>query len=1650
MSIPVNVNVEKISIRKPNISLSTVAIYLLVIAAVSSFAFWRTRAEKPNNPQVQNALSATSIWGVKEDPFFSLSSSRTYGSNGSPRVWLSYRGVSSMDFRVYKVKDPSKFFKGLKDAHQIGEGEDPGPKSQPELLATINDTKNYFYDSIKSYVREQVSYGVRKRVNDALGRNKEFERRPLNVADYARVPLLNPDQMVTSWREQLPELNDDSDRKQVVLGKREPGVYLVEAVNGLQRAYTAVIVTDLAMVQKVSSEGDVIVQAVNRRTGAPQPNASVEVLRNKIALANGQTNTDGIFQSKVPKEKSSSTEAEAPQNQYLIMGRSGENFFISDLDSFYFAESESDSKLVGYIYTDRPVYRPEHKVNFKGILRNLDSKGYTLLQQKTVNVTVEDTEGSKIYEKDLPLSPHGTFKGTLDVPAKAKLGNYTITAHVGENTAQGYYEVDEYKKPEYKVYVKTEKPYVAVGDKAKFTIEAKYFFGAPVANAEVKYYVTRSRHYSYWWDEGDDSADYGIEGEEEDDGDDYYSGYGSDIIEEKEAKLDSQGKLTVEVDAKAPEKEDAEYDYEYRLEAEVTDASRRALTGSGSFVATRGALMADAFSTRWVYGVGQNALIQVRTSDYQGKPVSTRVTLEFNERRWEKVMKKDSQGYEYETWAPKDTTLSKAEVTTDARGMATHDYKTEKAGVIYIRTITYDKGKAIPSFGSTIYVTDNTDGWAANYMTYNYDAITLIPDKKSYQVGETAHVLALLQHDNASLLVTTEMYNVMSMRRMDVKGRSVMIDVPIESRFAPNFYLSVAYVKNNEFFTAEQRMVVPARDKMINLSIIPNKKEFRPRETASYTVLAQTVDGQPVPNAEVSMGVVDEAIYSIAGEQVGNIKADFYGRRWNRVSTEFASSFRVVGYAGRKPALLAENKKSNQLADFKNEEEQPLAEPTVRKDFKDTAFWTPDAVTGADGKAVIEVKLPDNLTTWRATARAVTSDTRVGSGTSKVIATKNLILRLETPRFVTAGDTVTLSGIVHNFLKTNKQTLISLQADGGQLLDTAQQRVNIASNGETRIDWRVTAPNQSGEITLLAKALTDTESDAIELKLKVSPKGLNQKQSQSVTTNQDGADQTVSLSIPSSSDENARTLRIEAAPSVASTLFGGLDYLTSYPYGCTEQTMSSFLPNVVVANALKNVPNARIKKDNKLNEKVQKGLDRLYLYQHDDGGWGWWKDDQTHPFMTAYVIDGLVQAKNAGYDIDQSRIDKARESLKVMLDRNDSTGQQWINLEIRTYMVYALNLSGKADASYTKSLFARKAELQAYGRALLALTLRHRKESIDAQTVVMDIERGAKVNNGAAYWTTEWKYGNGVREDFDIEATALSVKVLSNISPQSPLLPQAVRWLVQNRRYGYYWDSTRQTAFAIMGLIDYVKVSNELKPDYQLEVYLNGEPVINRRVSANDALTAQSFIIERKGSKAINMNQIRVVKRGAGSLYFTASYDYYADEKDAAPSQGMTITREYYRLKITQEATQPATTSANTNTASQINTKPKWTLEPLTGEVRSGDLIVSRIRVVGPASTYMMIEDPIPAGCEQVESVSGLNLNYTEGRWSDWYSSREFRDDKTVLFIYYFRGDATYQYAMRVQIPGDFKVIPARAELMYQPEIQAHTTTGFMRIMDKK
>ncbi|HEU4433503.1 MAG TPA: hypothetical protein VFR51_08910, partial [Pyrinomonadaceae bacterium] len=230
-------------------------IYLIVVAAAFALAHSRvvsSAASPETKPFVPEKVETV----VVDKPFFSLATNRTFGTTENPRMWVNYRGIDKLDFRVYRVNDPQRFFSQLSNPHQMGEDEQlevtTKLQRKPSLLERLRAIKSWAYAGFRDYLRAQLNSQTRRSFNQKFRADDASRRTPLNVADYARVPLLNPDQLVTSWREPLGSLEHEYDRRMIPLGKREAGVYLVEAVNNDLRAYTVVVVTDLAMVEKSS------------------------------------------------------------------------------------------------------------------------------------------------------------------------------------------------------------------------------------------------------------------------------------------------------------------------------------------------------------------------------------------------------------------------------------------------------------------------------------------------------------------------------------------------------------------------------------------------------------------------------------------------------------------------------------------------------------------------------------------------------------------------------------------------------------------------------------------------------------------------------------------------------------------------------------------------------------------------------------------------------------------------------------------------------------------------------------------------------------------------------------------------------------------------------------------------------------------------------------------------------------------------------------------------------------------------------------------------------------------------------------------------------------------------------------------------------
>jgi alpha-2-macroglobulin len=1519
------------------------------------------------------------LFGQVEKPgFFTLNSSKTYAPGQKVSVDMWAQNVDTLEFRVYRVNDPVKFFVDLGDPHQFG-GHAPRPPRKLTWIERFHNWKHSIFAWIRDFFRAQFTAENRQTIRQE---NSQAKQQPQTTAQvFAQIPLLNSQQLVATWKQNLSSGQERWESDNIAIPVKDRGVYLIEATDGNLRAYTIVIVSQMALITK-TAPGAILTFASDRQTSQPVPNAKTYFFVNREQAGQETTGSDGLAQIVV-------TEAR-PEN-VLVMARTDDDFAVSSPWSYWMSTDPAHS-LTTYVYTDRPVYRPGDTVHFKCILRTLAGFKYQAPANTDFNVKIDDVEGKEVFAATLKSSAMGTLHGEYAIPTNASLGDYNIQLRTGETFTQGGgFAVEEYKKPEYEVRVTPEVPRVLQGQPIKATIEAKYYFGEPVANAKVKWTVHQSRSYNgldIYAQEADDEGGYeGGEGDEEGSGNgDPERFYSGEQTEEQSGTLDGNGQLQITLPTEFNEQQ--RYDLTYRIEARVTDEGNREISGHNYVLATYGSFQIGASPSSYVYEVGGTAQLNVEARSYDGKPVQTAFHV-------------DLQSWDYRVRS--GNSVFSADGQTDANGHAEIKIPITKGGSMHATvTATTPENRTLTE---TAYIWVPDRDW---YSGGAAERVQIIPDQKSYKPGDTAKVLIMAGPDPVNILVTSEGLGLLSRQVVKSEGGPVTVQIPIRMENAPNFYISASFLKDNKLHQGSKSINVPPDAFKLNVQLQPSKPQFQPGEAASYTLVAKDAQGKPAA-AEFSLGVVDEAIYAIRPESTTDILKFFYGRVFNHVYTDSSLSYYFHGEAGKKQMKLAAVKPHKWLADIKPEH---LVEPKIRKAFPDTAFWAADVKTGADGKASVKFNFPDSLTTWRTTARGITADSKVGSAVEKVIVRKNVMVRLAVPRFFRQGDVVTISAIVHNYLPAAKTARVSIDMKGLQVLEGATRDVNIPSKGDVKLDWRVKADNVVLS-TLLAKALTDQESDAMEITLPAIPYGVKMAIPRSGSIGETNGETSQEITFPERGEPSGHSLQMDLSPSAAGAIFGALEYLTSYPYGCTEQTMSGFLPDIIVADAIKQLGLKPAVDEAELKKKIDAGLKRLYDFQHDDGGWGWWQTDESHVFMSTYVLAGLSQAKQIGYQVDADRLAKAQEWV-----RHTFFHDQMLVADLRAYMAYSLALSGVRDHVVLDSVWEQRADLTPYGAAMLGLAMNLANDARAADLAAL-VEKGAIVDEQTAHWNLARDPMLDFNTDASPEATAFAAKFLSKVRPDSPLLPKAAYWLVTHRNEGYWWDSTKQTAFVVYGLTDFLKASGELKPSYSFEVLVNDKPVVARQFNEGDAFSPGVVNLRIGPDQLGQSNRVVIRKKGQGRLYWSLRAEYYSDEKKLtnAGSFNLTLAREYFKLSPVRQ-----------------NGRITYKLDPLRGAVQTGDTLAVRLTVTGSEWKYMMVEDPIPAGTELIEHDNLYELSEKPSWWNWWYTRRELYDDRAAFFETFFSSGAReYVYLLKVVNPGVFRVSPGKVEPMYQP-----------------
>ena len=722
-----------------------------------------------------------------------------------------------------------------------------------------------------------------------------------------------------------------------------------------------------------------------------------------------------------------------------------------------------------------------------------------------------------------------------------------------------------------------------------------------------------------------------------------------EIVVEGDAELQPDGTFLIDIDTAAALQNHSDSDHNYSITAEVVDQSRRTIIGTGSVLVARQPYRVFVWTDRGHYRTGDTVSVSLQARTPDGKPVraSGQATL---------------LSVTYDGDKPVEQQVAAFDVTTDDNGMASQKIVMPAAGQFRVSVNLTDSEGHAQEGGYVLYVRGpNADG--RGYRFNDIELITEKREYQpgetaSLQINTNkANSTVLLFVRPANGLCPKPIV-------LKLNGKSTTYDIHIERQDMPNIFVEAVTIADGRIHSEIREIVVPPEQKVANVEVMPSADRYRPGQEATVKLKLTDVNGKPIVGNTV-LSVYDASLEYIAASSIPEIRSFFWNVRrhhnvmlqstlqknfgalhlpndkimqmlWGNQPAMFGRPDmmfrgRSLGFGGggfgasrfnaadslnimesapaaAMPMMQADGAMAGYAAEILLMAKGAVAgaqaaetQPTVRSNFADTAYWVASVTSDENGFVEVKFKVPDNLTTWKVKAWTLGDGTRVGSGSSDLISSKDLIIRPQTPRFFTETDLITLSAVVHNYLESAKSCRVVLETEGGQLqlLTDAEQNILIPAGGEIRVDWNVSVV-ASGDVKVRMKALTDEESDATEYSVPVKVHGMLKTESYTGVIRPDGQSASITVVVPDQRIEEQSRLEIRYSPSLAGAMIDALPYLIDYPYGCTEQTLNRFLPAAITQQTLKRMGvNLAAVKD----QRFQLNAAKSYLGKYPDH-WG--------------------------------------------------------------------------------------------------------------------------------------------------------------------------------------------------------------------------------------------------------------------------------------------------------------------------------------------------------------------------------------------------------------------------------------------------------------
>lgn len=1432
-------------------------------------------------------------------------------------------------------------------------------------------------------------------------------------------------------------------------------------------------VTQIGLDAFIDSD-EMVVWANALKDGTPLDGVSVTSNSAGISTTTGD---DGTATFNLPSEGIS----------YLI-GKQGKDTAILLSSTSYWDEGgwyrrPSNDDLRWYVLDDRQMYRPGEEVHVKGWMRRIGNQEGGDVEMvgdgvTSVNYYIFGPQGNEYGQGNIEVNALGGFDFSFTLPENANLGYASLRMNaVGSlgglngNSFYHSFQIQEFRRPEFEVTARNETtgPYFA-GDHAVVAVEAAYYAGGPLPNAETSWLVTSSAtnysppnwpdftfgKWTPWWYYWDESC---IEFET---GESYDSF--TDVTGNHYLRLDFGAATELRP-------------YSVLAEATVFDVNRQAWAGTTSLMVHPADLYVGLRSDRYFVQQGQPLDVELIVTDLDGNAAIDRpIHVEAARLEWK---------YKGGKWQQEEVDIQECSVGSQEEPV-TCSFKTLVGGRYQITaTITDGEGRQ----NQSTFTRWVSGGQHPPAREVEQETVTLIPDKEIYQPGDVAEILVQSPFSPAEGLLTLSRNGILSTERFTLEDGNTTLEIPITEEYFPNLHVQVDVVgsapRTNTageiveeapprpaYATGQIILNIPPLERTLSLQVTPQEEKLEPGGETTLDLTLTDANGKPVPNAELVAVVVDEAILALTGYQMTDPISVFYQERpsgfnsyYSRASIILANPQDLAEHAQDESRNMAAEKSLGVQEVVKEMEvEAPLEAPaaemamdgvggaaagdkpiSIRVDFNPLATFAPEVRTDENGRASVKVSLPDNLTRYRVMVVAVdTSGKQFGSGEAAITARLPLMVRPSAPRFLNFGDQFELPVVIQNQTDEAMEVEVVARVSNLNLTEDAGLRVTVPANDRVEVRFPAQA-EMAGTARFQIAGVAGGNADAALGELPVYTPATTEAFATYGVVDGDAA-VAQPIAAPEGVFPQFGELEINTSSTALQALTDAVLYLVSYPYECSEQLASRVLGIAALRDVLTAFEADGLPSAEEMEASVARDIEKLKMLQNSDGGFPYWRHGQDSiPFNTIHVAHALQRAQLKGFNVPQNMQAQLLYYLQNIESHYPYWYSQYTRQTLSSYALYVRNLMGDRDTAKARDLLNEAGlehlSLAATGWLWQVLTDDSNSKA-ELEAIRLYVNNRVVETAGAANFTTSYNEQDYLLLSSNRRTDAILMDALIGDNPESDLIPKLVNGLLAHRTKGR-WGSTQENIFVLLALDRYFNAFEAQTPDFVARIWLGdtyagSHTYEGYSTERHETKIPMSYLMDTATGGTQNLI---LDKEGPGRLYYRLGLKYAPTNFNLEPlDMGFVVMREYEAVDDADDV---------------------YRDEDGVWHIKAGARVRIRITMVADNRRYhVALVDPLPAGLEIINpalAVSGdvpqdpndTNYRYGWWWWGTWYQHQNMRDERAEAFTtLLWDGVYTYTYVARATTPGTFVVPPTKVEEMYSPEVFGRSGNDWVVVED--